>query len=63
MAQFSESLCFDLSDAFASHSEMLAYLLKRVFGSSGAQSEAHLDHFFFAWCQRSQYFIRNLSQV
>ena len=40
MAQFSQRLGFDLTNAFAGHGKMLAHFFERVLGSRRTQAEA-----------------------
>src|SRR2546423_5467445 len=63
MPQFAKSFRFDLTNALASHREMLADLFQRVFRSGRSQSKTHLDYFLLAWRQRRQDLIGDLTQV
>src|SRR5580704_17781612 len=58
MPQLAQRLGFDLPDAFASNSERLADFFQSVL-TAVFETEAHLDDFFLAWCQRAQH-VRSL---
>ena len=48
MTQLAQGLGLDLTDAFAGYGKVLSDFLERVLRTGGAQTKAHLDHFFFA---------------
>ena len=63
MTEFAQRFRFDLPDTFARHCEMLTDFFERVFRTRRPESKPHLDHFLFARRQRSEHFIRDLTQV
>ena len=62
MLELAQRLCLDLADTFARDRELLADFLKRVVRIH-ADAEAHAQHAFLAWRQRSQHAGRRLAQV
>src|SRR5690349_18351357 len=62
MLELAQRLGFDLADAFAGHTELLADFLERVVGVH-ANTEAHAEHAFLARRERGEHPRRGLAQV
>ena len=62
LTQFAQRLCFDLTDPFAGHGELLADFLERVVRLL-ADTEAHAQNLLFARCQRRQHLAGLLAQI
>jgi hypothetical protein len=63
VSQLTQSLRFDLPDAFASNGEVLSDLFKRVLGAGVPKTESHLDHFLFTRRKRRKNLVSDLSKI